>query len=202
MAGTIVAAAVAASAASAASAPTAAASAAAASASPGLIVATLGFFAGLAMTWPALIGLALLGILFEHNGARGWAVTMMLGLAATSYFFFAVPLMTILVGASIYVAVGLVWSWWRYKRHVDKTVVENREADEMQRRRVIRDLHPKAMLSIITAWILIWPFSMIENIAGDLINMIQSLVTKVFRGIYHKIYSSAVEALTPAEDKA
>jgi hypothetical protein len=47
----------------------------------------------------------------------------------------------------------------------------------------------------ITAWVMIWPFSLIENFVGDIINAIQALVKKVFRGIYYKIYDSAVEAL-------
>jgi hypothetical protein len=51
------------------------------------------------------------------------------------------------------------------------------------------------MLPTITAWITIWPFSLVENFVGDIINFIQDLVQKVFRGIYHKIYDSAVAAL-------
>lgn len=191
MSGIIVAAA-AASAASAASAPVAV----------GITAAEVGFFAGLAgfvggflLTWPALVVLAILGVLFEHNGARAWAVTTALATAAVSYFFFGLPLLTILIGAGAYVVIGLIWSVWRYKRHVDKTVEANRTQDERTRQRVVEGLHPKAMLSTITAWVLIWPFSMVENVAGDLINAIETLVSKIFRGVYHKIYNSAVAAL-------
>ena len=188
MSGVIVAAA-AASAAVAASAPVAAA------ASPGFIAATIGFFAGFLLTWPALIGLVLLGILFEHNGARGWAVSTALAVAGIAYFFFAVPLLTILIGAVAYVLIGLFWSVWRYKRHVTSTVAKHVESSDIEKNVVLRNLHPKAMLPTITAWILIWPFSFIENIASDLINGIEALVSKFFRGIYHKIYNSAVAAL-------
>lgn len=188
MSGVIVAAA-AASAAVAASAPVAAA------ASPGFIMAAIAFFGGLLVSWPTLVVLAILGILFEHNGARGWAVTTALVSAGTAYFFFAVPLMTILIGAAIYLVIGLVWSMYRYKRHVSNAVDEYKDADQNIKDRIIHSLHPKAMLSTITAWILIWPFSFIENIASDLINGIEALVSKFFRGIYHRIYNSAVAAL-------
>lgn len=178
-----------------AAASSAATATAAAAASPGFLAAAAGFAAGLILTWPALIVLFVLGILFEHNGARGWSVFTALVAAATAFFFFSVSLMTIAIGAVAYVIIGLVWSFWRYKRHAAKVVEENKGLDKMYRERAIERLHPKAMLPTITAWILIWPFSMVENITGDIINFIQSLVTKFFRGVYHRIYDAAVSAL-------
>jgi hypothetical protein len=155
----------------------------------------LGFAAGFLLTWPALIVLVVLGILFEHNGARGWAVFSALATAAVSYFFFSVPLMTIALGAVGYVVIGLIWSFWRYKRHAAKVVEEYRNESSDKKQWALAKLHPKAMLSTITAWIMIWPFSLVENLIGDIINTIQMLVTKFFRGVYHKVYDSAVSAL-------
>jgi hypothetical protein len=153
------------------------------------------FLAGFLVSWPALIVLVVLGILFEHNGARGWAVFTALALAAVSYFFFNVSLVMIGIGAVAYIVIGLVWSFYRYKRHADTVVKENRDATPSQKERALAQLHPKAMLSTITAWIVVWPFSMVENIVGDLINTIQLLVTKFFRGVYHRVYDAAVSAL-------
>ena len=165
----------------------------AAAASPGLFAAAGLFIAG----WGVLIlvGLAILGILFEHNGARGWSVFTALVVAAVAYIAFNVSLAMIAIGAVAYVVVGLVWSFWRYKRHAAKVVEENRNGSPRDKEDALRRLHPRAMLPTITAWILIWPFSLVENIVGDLINAIQSLVTKFFRGVYHKIYDAAVAAL-------
>jgi hypothetical protein len=64
-----------------------------------------------------------------------------------------------------------------------------------EKEEVVRRLHPKAMLGTIVQWILIWPLSMIENLIGDLIHAIESLVTRWFRGVYHTIYDSAVKAI-------
>lgn len=160
-----------------------------------MIEALVAFLAGFLLTWPALIVLVVLGILFEHNGARGWAVFTALAAAAVSYFFFNVSLATIAIGAVAYIAIGLVWSFWRYKRHAEKVVEQNKDETASTKERALAALHPKAMLGTITAWIMIWPFSMVENIVGDLINGIQLLVTKFFRGVYHKVYDSAVAAL-------
>lgn len=161
-----------------------------------MITALFSFIGGFMLTWPALVLFIIFGILAEHNQARGWAIFMALAVAAISYFYFNIPLFTIALGAVIYVIIGLVWSFWRYKRHADKVVEENKNQSDVYKHRALEALHPRAMLGTITAWIIIWPFSMIENVVGDVITAIQLLVQKVFRGIYHRIYDSAVSSLT------
>jgi uncharacterized membrane protein len=153
------------------------------------------FVAGFMLSWPALITLLVLGILFEHNDAHGWAIFTAMVTTAVAYFFFSVPLMTLAIGAVIYLVVGLIWSFWRYKRHADEVVNAYKDSPAVTKQRVLAMLHPKEMLSTITTWIIIWPFSMVENITSDIITAIQMLVQKVFRNIYHRIYDSAVAQL-------
>lgn len=183
--------------ANAASAPAAAASGAvlATAGEVGFFTAVGAFAAATLLTWPALVVLAILGILFEHNGARGWSVVTAFAVAAVAYFFFSVSLLSIAIGAVVYIVIGLIWSFWRYKRHAQKVVAEHKDSDARTKGRALEHLHPKAMLATITAWIVIWPFSLIENFVGDIINFVQDLVVKYFRGIYHRIYDSAVSAL-------
>lgn len=192
---TAVAGAVGATAASAAASQVAAVAAASAS-----TAASVGFFASLGLFiagWSIaiLVVLVFLGILFEHNGARGWSVFAAILVAGVAYISFNVSLMMLAVGAAGYIVIGLVWSFWRYKRHAAKVVEKNRGESASVRERALYQLHPKEMLGTITAWIMIWPFSMVENVVGDILNLIQDLVRKVFRGVYHKIYDSAVAAL-------
>lgn len=184
----------AAAAASAASAPVAAVAATTA-AEVGFMAAVGGFIAG----WAVLIlgVLFLFGILSEHNESSGWAVFWFLLAAGVAYIAFNISLMMLAVGSVAYVAIGLFWSFWRYKRYVSKKVAEYKERDAREREHILRKLHPKEMLGTITAWIVVWPFSMVGNLVGDLIDFIQSLVTKFFRGVYFKIYDSAVAALKP-----
>lgn len=163
-------------------------------------VAEVGFFAaagGFIAGWAFLIlgVLFLLGILSEHNNSSGWAVFWMLLSSAVVLVAFNLPLTWLSIGAVAYIMIGLVWSFWRYKRHVSKMVEEYRESSAMERERILRRLHPREMLGTITAWIMVWPFSLVENLIGDIINFVQTLVTRIFRGIYFKIYESAVSAL-------
>lgn len=167
----------------------------ASAASPGLFVATIGFITGLLLSWPAMIIVLVFGILCEHNGSHGWAVFASLVSMAVAYFLFSVSLFHLALGAIAYIGIGLVWSWHRYKRHANDIVEKHIYATDIAKSHALEQLHPKAMLPTITAWIVIWPFSFIEHFIGDIINGIQLLVSKVFRGIYHKIYDSAVAAL-------
>jgi predicted membrane protein len=162
--------------------------------------ASVGFFASLGLFiagWSIAIlaVLIVLGILFEHNGARGWSVFAAMLVAGVAYISFNVSLVMLAVGAVGYIVVGLIWSFWRYKRHAQKVVERNKGESAITRERALVRLHPKEMLGTITAWIMIWPFSMVENLVGDILNLIQDLVRKVFRGVYHRIYDSAVAAL-------
>jgi len=157
--------------------------------------ALLGFIAGWALSWPALIAIIFLGIVFEANEAHGWAVTFGVIAAAIAYFFFSVPLMTLALYSAGYVVVGLFWSWWRYKRYADQMVEKYKGRSEQDRRHALQQLHPKNMIGKFTTWVLVWPFSMVENIAGDAIKLLQEVISKFFRGIYHRIYNNAVGAL-------
>jgi hypothetical protein len=176
-------------------AATAAASATATAAEVGFFAAIGGFIAGWAIVILAV--LALFGILAEHNKSSGWAVFWLLLAGGVAYLAFSVPLSLLAIAAAAYIAIGLVWSFWRYKRHVTEMVDKHKNSDTHTREMVLRQIHPKSMLGTITAWIVVWPFSFVASIVGDLITFIQSLVTKFFRGVYFKIYDSAVAALKP-----
>lgn len=159
------------------------------------------FFAAYVLAWPTLVGILLLGIVFEHKGARGWAVFTGIVAMAVSYFYFEVTLSQILYLAIAYIVIGLVWSFWRYNVHAKTTVAWIKtlqvpdKFSEVYRQTQIDNLAPSKNLDRITAWIIIWPFSAVENILGDLINAIQSLVTRVFKGVYSRIYNSHVKSL-------
>lgn len=167
------------------------------------MLASIGtFLAGVAtaylLTWPAFVILCIFGILFEHNGRRGWAVFTGLVTLAVSYFFFAVPLATLAYYVGGYAAIGLVWSFWRYGRFVKS------EAARVKADPYIKDteyatyaarLAPSKNIDTITAWIIIWPFSVVENLTGDIINILEYAVTNAFKSVYNSIYNRMVSDL-------
>lgn len=171
----------------------AASSAVVAAAEPGFLMAAAGFILG--WGWVALAILVILGIMLESHSSTGWAVFTGLLTATLAFFFFKLSLVSLAIGVAVYVPIGLFWSWYRYKRHAAKEVERARNMSVSQKEMIVKGLHPKAMLGTIVQWILIWPFSIVENLIGDLIHAIESLVTKWFRGVYHTIYDSAVKSI-------
>ena len=163
-----------------------------------MIDLAMAFVLGWALSWPGLIGLLILGTIFEANEAHGWAVFMGVVAAIVSYFFFAIPLMTLLVYGAGYLAVGFIWSFWRYKRHADKVVEMCEGKSRDARKYAIEELKPSNMLDKLTTWVLIWPFSMVENVLGDFIKIVQTFITTFFKGIYNRIYQAAVGKILAA----
>ena len=156
----------------------------------------IGFLAGYMLTWPAFIVLCILGIIFEANEAHGWAVFVGLITATVAYFFFALSLTAIALYVAAYFAVGFMWSFWRYKRHCDKIVDAYKDSkNQRDKDSAIEYMRPTRMLNKITTWVIVWPFSMIENLVGDIINVIQSAITKFFKGVYTRIFDSAASKL-------
>jgi hypothetical protein len=164
------------------------------------------FFVGLAtgylLTIPGLIGLFILGILFEHNDAGGWSIFTALATIIASYFFFSIPLTLVVYYLCGYVAIGVVWSFYRYKRYITEQAQMIRNSNDTAPLKLYKaqQLHPSKQLDTITVWIISWPFSAIDNLVGDLINSIQTLVTTVFKNIYYKIYSSVMGDLINIEE--
>lgn len=163
------------------------------------------FLVAYVLTWPALLIVLLLGIAFEHTGCRKSAVFAGLVAMAISYFYFAVPLKTIWYYVAAYFAVGLVWSFLRYRAYLVKMVKalgERKWKSQEEKEKAVKTLHPSNNLERITAWIIVWPFSIIEHTLGDIITMIQSLVTRFFKGVYHKIFVAQTADLLAREEPA
>jgi hypothetical protein len=148
------------------------------------------FLATYMLTWPALVTLCVLGIWAEHNESRGFAVFWALVAAVSAFFYFNVSLESIAICSIGYVCFGIVWSFYRYKRFIVAKVEELSKSNSQWDR--VEQYHPTKMLDTITAWIIIWPFSLIENLCGDIINGIENLVKTVFKGVYNRIYNAAV----------
>ena len=158
-----------------------------------------GVFTGYFLTWPTFIILCGLGIIFESYGEHTLAMFTGIVSAVVAYFFFHIDPMSIIVYIVGYFAIGFGWCIWRYKRHASDVVDEFRNSSDYAREQAAANLHPVRMLNVLTTWVLVWPFSMVENVAGDLIKLIQTTITKVFKSIFNRIYDQAVGQLLPKD---
>ena len=156
------------------------------------------FIIGILLAWPTLIVFTLLAIFSEYHDS-GWAIFFGLVIAVLSYFYFGVAFKDLLVIVPGYIIVGVLWSFWRYKRFVDKSVEREKDKhgaiDPSTLATLKAHLSPNRQLGSIVSWIIIWPISLVENLLGDIIKGVELLVTNVFKSIYRRIYESAFAGL-------
>jgi hypothetical protein len=154
-----------------------------------------GLIAGYLLTWPALLGLVILGVVFEHRDHRGWAVFAGIVSMVVSYFYFDVPLTLLAEIAAAYIAIGFIWSFWRYKRFVRQGIEELKECWTDPREVATRAerFKPGKHVDTISCWVIIWPLSFIGCVTGDIIDTVGELIQRFFKGVYARIYASAVQ---------
>lgn len=156
------------------------------------------------LTWPAIVIVCIFGVLAEHNESRGVAVFWALVAAISAIFYFNVTLQDVAVYAIGYVIVGLLWSFYRYKRFIMAKVEEFENTgyifDGWGKVQNLDQWEPSKMLDTITFWIVVWPFSMLDNLCADIIVGIEALVKKVFKGVYKRIFASANARVTYMRD--
>ena len=156
----------------------------------------IAFILAYLLTWPALVIILALGVICEARESHAWAIFMGIVGAMVAFFFFDISLQLLAIGFVAYMIVGFVWSFWRYKRFVDKRVADGRwEYHHSTNKAFKESLLPTKNLDKITTWIIVWPFSMVENVIGDFINLVHTAITTYFKSVYIRIYDSAISKI-------
>jgi hypothetical protein len=165
-----------------------------------MIAEAIAFVAGVYVTyllsWSVLIALFVLGIGLEYARWRGPAVAVgLVSMTVVGSLLHANTWWEYAVVVAGYLILGIVVSFWRYKRHLAEKLehVGNIGSDLV--RYVLAKLHPLKMVDTIVAWIIIWPFVIVEYAFKDVIAALKSVVTKCCRGKYMKIYNNALAAV-------
>lgn len=155
-----------------------------------------GFITGYLLTWPAFGILCILAIFAEYTSANKMAAFFGLASLGIAYFLLAIPLKTLAIGSVVYLSIGVAWSFWRYKRFVSAGVkeIQNRHNKNL-RESSLKTLQISNNIGAVTSWILAWPFSLIENLIGDFIELLHTAITKWFRGLYDSIFNAAARDL-------
>ena len=150
--------------------------------------------------------LAILGVATAYSST---GLSVMFGLIFAGLWFWVnpAPVADVIIYGIIYLIVGAAWSVWRYRRYVQtqlKSVSMNTSIPpefEIQEKYSVRELSPKNSTDRIVHWILIWPFSMIENLTRDMVHVVREFVRRGMSAIYNHVYTSAVRE-THAEQLA
>jgi len=144
------------------------------------------------LSWPFIAGLILLILILEHNDASGWTLAGTIALGTVLYFFLpwlTLPKLGIIAGA--WLPIGFGWSFFRWKRHCNDTV-ESVRKNEIRPDTAKELVNPRQNVTRITHWIIAWPFSFVESIVGDMIDVVHRTIIRIAKSTYSKISDSAI----------
>jgi Ca2+/Na+ antiporter len=162
-----------------------------------------GLFIGYVVSWYGILGLSLICLISVHTDSRIASAIFMSLLTYTVYRVFNLSFIQMIYGMIGYVCIGFLWSFWRYKKYVRSSVENynrltehNQSARErMNKDTIIKELDVKNRLHDITFWILMFPFSMLENILGDLIDTLKRIIVVYCKSIYRRIMENELKDL-------
>lgn len=150
------------------------------------------------LTLPFLMALLFSGILFSTWDMDEVAIFTGLAAGTIAFFLYDFALSALMIFAALYLVLGIVWSFWRYKRFVDVTVDRiNTATHDYEKNSLTGIMTPSNMAGRITSWVLSWPFSMVENLIGDILRLIKNFVTESLKAVYAKIHTSALKNIKP-----
>ncbi len=162
----------------------------------------IGFITGYIVSWPVLAMSLLLIIVAEHNDESKFALFWAIVAASISYFYFNLAIADIAWYIGTYVVIGVGWSVWRYMRYVKNYIAEEIESKSNQtsvdaiKERVMRQCSVSNMSGRVVSWIIIWPFSMVENLTKDIYDTLVAVVKNVLRKVYDTILTNMVSGIT------
>ena len=169
-----------------------------------------GLIFGIATYLPApslliIVGLFAIALFFENIDWEGTKFIWSVILVAYVSTYFNVSLYNGLVfGLPIYLAAGIIWSFYRYRRYVQDEIrkfdssekyMSFGDAHANRTVTLLEKLHPSRNITKIVDWIIFWPLSFTNNFIGDLIDSVRYLVKNTFKSIYMKIYKAATKDL-------
>lgn len=175
------------------------------------IVGTVSFlwfgFWGLWLTWPALLVLFGWGIWGELDDGLTVNVISTVALSYVFWQIFDIPALTIplsLIGfenwsvgahwvyAVLFLPIGFIWSFRRYKIFCIKYVMNTKSTD---RDDVRNELEIKNNLDKVLSWVLSWPVGMVSRLFEDIIFTIKDIALTICKGIYNRILEKALSLL-------
>lgn len=160
-----------------------------------------GVFIGYMLNWWAIIGTCILCAFSVHTDSRFFSVFFLGLFGLIVYNMFSMSLEQLMYYTIGYVVVGFLWSFWRYKKFVREEVEKfnNRCSgmSEYQRNEekeyMISQLDVSKHTDKIVFWIVVFPFSMAENLLGDIIDLFIRVVTVYMKSVYAYIMQSELK---------
>ena len=161
----------------------------------------------MALSWYWMIGLVVFGLwfigcVFEESFEIG-AVMLVLFLGLTQfsgfYDFRAIDFVSLFYTGAIYLAVGCIWSLFKYKitaKDIAKEYIDEypRKSGNELREGILNRIEARIYKSKISGWIVFFPFSILKFLFGDFIDYLVSKLGKVYKRIAVYVTESVISS--------
>jgi hypothetical protein len=148
----------------------------------------------LILSWPAIIGLFVIALCFEHNERHGWTTVFTTIALIALVAMFKLPWQQIGFMALAWLPIGLIWSMWRWRRRCSN-IIELNHSGELHKDMAEHKLAVENNFDVITYWTICWPVSFLEAFVGDIIDFVSNLIRKMFRSTYERMSAKAKSQL-------
>lgn len=145
------------------------------------------------ITYNSLFIFLSLGILFEILNCEKLTTFFVVTASLIAIFLFKIPISLIAIYLIVYILIGTIWSFWRYKQYIKKIIIEMTHRSEYSKTLELDGANPKKMVSTIAHWIIVWPFSCIQHTTKDIVNMLKDYVSVTLSRVYNSIYETTTK---------
>lgn len=164
----------------------------------------LGIAVGVMSSWWWLWALLFTIMVFEHNDLEGWGIFGLILLVITFYIILDINTKYLIISGILYIPLGVAWSIYRWKRHCSSVMedydinvkLSGCELDSYQKSGFIDRLKASNNVTKIVNWVIVWPFSLLDNLIGDIIDFVTQVIKKHLIGIYNKISAGNIERIS------
>ncbi len=150
-----------------------------------------------------------------HEDSEFWSAVWIIILGVLAFQSVTLSWTTALIYAACYIPAGIAWSMYRWKRYCSTAVedfkvsyamesahvtgIDTQEArntrKDMAQDSLKHDLAPNNNITRFAHWIIAWPFSVVENVLGDVYDMVVKGIKKYLVGVYTRISDNAMKDL-------
>lgn len=160
----------------------------------------------LAAGWWTIIPLFVVALWFEHADSRTMTFLALTIVLATVAYMFSLGWKEVGIAALVYIPIGFVWSFFRWRKHVREVVADTKKRladnngeqykdykdyNESIKRDAARAIDVSRNTGLITWLILNWPVSFLSSFTGDLFEFLNALVKKAARVTYARWSATA-----------
>ncbi len=141
-----------------------------------------------------IIPIALFLLWLAHDDSAGWSLFWLIALSIVVFGTYPIPIHYFFIGLALYLPIGVLWSLTRWKKYCRRRVQDVAEhyGKDWWDTEGSHWLSPSTHISKIINWIVSWPFSLLENIMGDLIDWLVDFVKIRLIFLYDKITADII----------